>query len=282
VLQQVHMRMAAQVAVVGAGQRGGGGREDDVVAVPPEAGEAPIALRRLRGGQLQQPGALPAHLLRVGREAEASQPGAVVRRAHGHHAMHTLIGVVVAQPGAHGQPAHAVRHQQRRPAGGLCHALHGRFDQRRIVIDRTEHRFQIDGDAGNAGGLQPRPPGVPKAAVADEAVHQHQPAAVRSVGRQMVCETAPAPGLLPAEDAQRAQRLGSPGAQHLDGGGRRCRIAAVQAAQQQEFQRHQRHVQQCDAQRQQHQQYRRAGQQPKREGATYAGQQQQRQHLQQA
>ena len=138
VLQQVHMRMAAQVAVVGAGQRGGRGREDDVVAVAPEAGEAPVALRRLGRGQLQQPGAVPAHLLRVAAQSRSgasqvpwcgvpmvttpcTRASAVVRRA--------ARRAAPARPCCAPPAAAAGRWPASRAAP--------RLDQRRVVVDRS-------------------------------------------------------------------------------------------------------------------------------------------------
>jgi len=279
--QQVHVRMAAQVAVVRAGQRGRRGREDDVVAVAVETGEAAVACRRLALRQRLQPRAAAAHLLRVRRQAEARQPGAAVRRADRHHAVHARIAVVRAHPGADRQPAHAVADQQRAPAGGPRHAPHRILDQRHVGVDRAEDRLQVQRDAGHALRDQPRPPGVPEAAVADEAVYQDQAAPAAGIGRQMVRMAAPAPGHLPAEDAEGAQRLGAPGAQQFARARARRLVVPVQAALQREFQRHRRQVQQCQAQGQRQQPPGAAPQQPQRQRAAHAQRHQQRHRLQQ-
>ena len=55
VVGHVHVRHPAQMPVVGAGHRGGGGREDDVVAVAVEAGQATRTTLGLARCQCLQP-----------------------------------------------------------------------------------------------------------------------------------------------------------------------------------------------------------------------------------
>ena len=205
----------------------------------------------------------------------------MVRRADGDDAVHARIAAAVAQPGANRQPAHAVRHQQRRLPGGCGQTLHRGFDQRRVVVDAAEHRLQVQRDAGHTALAQWRPPAVPDAAVADEAMHQEQPATALGVGRQMVGEAVPAPGDVPAKGMHRTGGLGGPGAQQIPGAGPRCRVVATGPAQQHEFHCHQRHMQQRQQQHAQHQPQREAPGQPAQQREQRPQQQEQRQRLQQ-
>ena len=91
--------------------------------------------------QSRQPVVGAAHLPTVGRVAEARQPGAVVRRADGDHMLDGIGRRATRNP--HGQPLHAVRHHQRRAAGGFAHARHRGVDDTDVVADAAEHRLEV-------------------------------------------------------------------------------------------------------------------------------------------
>jgi len=109
-----------------------------------EAGESGQAFHRLARGKLPLPLALQLHLARIGRVGKAAEKRAVMRCADGNDMVHTIVALVSIQPCAHGQSAHAVRDQHRRLAGGCGDALHGIVDDIRVVVDRAEHRLEVD------------------------------------------------------------------------------------------------------------------------------------------
>ena len=179
------MRHANQMPVVGTRQRRSAGREDDVVGMAVEAGEARTPRRAFGAGQRGQPGVAAPHLAGVGRVGETCHPGAVVRRGNGHHPLHPRVGLrgigLRRQPGTHRQPAHAVRHQQRWPTGLPGQRCHGGLDCRHPVVDAAEHRLHRQSPAWHAPRTQLPQPGRPQTAVAAVTVQQeHGGAAVGS------------------------------------------------------------------------------------------------------
>ena len=231
----VHVRDGGQVPVVCARQRGGRRREDDVVAMPVEAGETLPAACGFTGRQCCQPRRPQLHLARIARHRKARQPGAVMGRADGDGMVQARLVTLLRPPAAQGQAAHAVAHGHRRLPGAGLQLPDRDLDAVRELVDATEHGFEIDGDHRHVQGRQALQPGIPQAAVADETVHEQHAAPTAGSGRQVVGPAAASEGLPPAEDSRRGERLAPPRLQQLGGAGAGCRVVAVQAAEQREF-----------------------------------------------
>ena len=203
-----------------------------------ETGEAGTPGRALATVQGLKPGAGQAHLPGIAGQAEARQPGALVRGADGDHTGHPAVGHsgvgLGGQPGARRQPAHAVAHQQRRAAGAALQVGHCRFDGRHPGVDAAEHRRQRQRGAGHAGRRQGAQPGRPQAAVADKAMQQQHtgPAGLARHVRHAVLGK----GLAPAEDQPAGAHLAGPGLEQLAGAGPGHRRIAAPGRQQHKFQ----------------------------------------------
>lgn len=95
-----------------------------------------------------------------------------MRRAHRHQAPARRAAGVGPQPSPQQQPAHAVPHQQRRPAGALPEAPDRGIQCRHMPVQVGPQGLQCDGHGGNRLLPQAPQPGVPDRPVAQIAVHQ--------------------------------------------------------------------------------------------------------------
>mgnify|MGYP000918018453 CR=1 FL=1 len=108
-------------------------------------------------GELAQPAAVQAHLRDVAPVPEARQPGAAVRGAQRHH-RDDRAAAVLREERADRQPAHAVGdHGDPLGAGPGAQALDGGLDERDVVVDRAEYRFEVDRIDGMPARGQPAP-----------------------------------------------------------------------------------------------------------------------------
>ncbi len=132
-----------------------------------------------------------------------------MRRTDRDDSMHTGVGPMGGHPCTHGQPSHAVRHDDRRQSRGRFHAVHCRLHPIGITVDGAKHGFEIDCDERHAACAQLLHQWVPNAAVAREAVHQHH-APAPATSRQEIRLDHGAKGLAPAEHPWRHQHLAPP------------------------------------------------------------------------
>ncbi len=239
----VHVGRTGHETVVRPGQHGRAGGIDHVVAVRMEAGETCAHGRRLGRVQGLQPRVPRHHLPAVGRAAEPGRFRAAMRRAERDHAMHPADARLAAgaQPGPDRKAAHAVADHERRPSRGFGHPPHGRVDGGSVIVDRTEGRLQRHGHERMAAAAQQREPGHPEAAVAQESMHQHDPARRRGGAghrgwRQPVRHGRMAKGLPPSEHPARPPGFRPPGTQHTPRRRGRYRIAPVGTQHDQELQ----------------------------------------------
>jgi len=119
------------------------------------------------------------------------------------------------EPGAGGQPAHAVSDDDRSdPRCGL-QASHRSGDRLPVRVDRAEDRLEADGDARDVSTSQSTQPRVPEAPIAEEAMDEQNAAPTMRGGGQMVRLAPRTKRLAPEEDARRRQNLANPRAQQL-------------------------------------------------------------------
>ena len=205
------MRHARQVPVVGARQCGSFGWKHDVVAVPKEAREPSKSFCRFGCGQFRKPRTALSHLSPIGRQRIACQPGSAMWGSHRDHAMHARICAESPQPSTCGQAPHAVCDHHRRQTCCGVQASDRSVDGRNVILDRTEHWLQIDGDKRDAGRPKPAHPGRPQTSIAHEAVYQDHAAsdfALNCVG--LIRHRIRCKWLTPTEDTQATQDLAPP------------------------------------------------------------------------
>lgn len=171
--------------------------------------------------------------------------------SQGDDAVHARIGTRRgAQPGARGQPPHAVAQQHRGAPRDGRGTAHGVIDLRHIAVNGAQRRLQRHRHMGVAARTQPAHPGVPDPPVAHKAMHQHHAPARRAPclrGGQPVRAGRVAERLTPTEQQRRHARFGPPGTQTLPAARARRRIATVDAPHQRELQ-----PQPCQAPQRQH------------------------------
>ncbi len=101
----------------------------------------------------------------------------MVRRAYRYDMTDPVLTAWIrTQPSSSGQTTHTVTYQQRYYTLLCCYVTHSPFNQRGVVINRGENRFQADRYKGNSVFLQALQPGVPEAAVAQKSVNQYNTA----------------------------------------------------------------------------------------------------------
>lgn len=158
----------------------------------------------------RQPGAVPSHLLCIGRDRERCEHRAVMRRSDRDDMLHARDSIVPREPGTDRQTAHAVGDDDRRMPGCRLNAPHSRVDRSGIAVDAAEYRLEIDGDKRKAEVSQPAQPPVPEAAIADEAMDKDDSCPRRIGRRQAIGNSVRTKRLIPVESPGGRPELSPP------------------------------------------------------------------------
>ena len=149
-----------------------------------------------------------------------------------------------AKPRPCRKATHAVAHQHRWHAGRGSDLRNGGIDDGHILVDGTEHRFEIHGGEAVPLHLQLAHPWVRETAIAHEAVDEDDATPSRHHSVDAIGQRAPAKRLAPAEDTRRGGGLAEPRTGQFAPGRPRRRIAAPREAQRRELGREEQRVRQ--------------------------------------